>query len=81
MSSLSSLPSLPTPIVLQKPVPAAEIDKQFHLRKGTTRRAIDSKRLLGCIRQGRGGLQAWVFPTDAHAWFLEGLPTDSKGVA
>ena len=64
--------------VLPFPLPAAEIDRRFRLRKGTTRKAIDAGCLRGCLRKGRGGRQAWIMPSDAEAWFLAGLPVEAK---
>jgi len=64
--------------ILSTPLPAVEIDRRFHLRKGTTRRAIDAGRLKGCIRRGRGGRQAWIMPAEALDWFNAGLPTDAN---
>jgi len=66
------------PGILPTPLPAVEIDRRFHLRKGTTRRAVDAGRLRGCIRQGRGGLTCWILPENALAWFHEGMPTEPK---
>lgn len=63
---------------LPSPLPAVEIDRRFHLRKGTTRRAVEAGRLRACIRQGRGGRQAWIMPADAEAWFLANLPTEPE---
>lgn len=66
------------PDILPNPLPAAEIDRRYRLRKGTTRQAIDNGRLRGCLRKGRGGIQAWVMPSDAYEWFLAGLPKEAS---
>lgn len=66
------------PGFLPSPLPAVEIDRRFHLRKGSTRRAVEAGRLRACIRQGRGGRQAWIMPADAEAWFLAGVPTEPE---
>ena len=66
------------PGILPSPLPAVEIDRRFHLRKGTTRRAVDAGRLRGCIRQSRGGKTCWVMPASALAWFEAGMPTDTE---
>ena len=63
---------------LQSPLPAVEIDRRFHLRKGTTRRAVENRRLTGCVRKGRGGMTCWIMPENALAWFHENMPTEPK---
>ena len=60
------------------PLPAVEIDRRFHLRKGTTRKAVNAGRLRACIRPGRGGLTCWILPESALAWFHNGTPTEPE---
>ena len=63
---------------LPSPLPAVEIDRRFHLRKGTTRKAVNAGRLRTCIRPGRGGLTCWILPESALAWFHAGIPTEPE---
>lgn len=66
-------------IGIPKPVPACRLDRHFTLRHGTASLAARVGALKASIRPGRGGLQAWVMPGDALAWFELGCPTVPGG--
>lgn len=65
-------------IPLESPITSGELDRRFHLRHGTASRAARLGGLKACLRRGRGGIQAWIMPSDALAWFHAGCPAEAR---
>jgi hypothetical protein len=67
-----SAPSAPAQ-GLQRPMFGVEIDRMYHLRKGSAKRAAKAGYLKGIMRRGRGGPQLVVMPADVQRWLDAGM--------
>jgi len=72
--ALASMPSPPPPTSDAQPLSAKAVDKHYRLRSGTAARAVRSGALPACRRRGKGGIQNWIEPRAALAWFQSGCP-------